>query len=183
MSFDGAKRPLRAAYDLAAGIRFDGVSAVPGQVFRPRLVHWLLPAAVVAAVVGVSVTLIAGRGPSAPPARPMPAASLTGSHPVGYGSPSPSQATGGRSWRLFVHCGTPLIMFNGRAWAPLAPVQPYPGPRPINGITTDTGYAIGTLVVLSTGRLRFTASNTIAPYVITYAPAPVEPKTSAPVCA
>ncbi len=74
-------------------------------------------------------------------------------------------------------------MFGGRAWAPVPPVPSYPGPRPVNGITTYTGYTTGMLTVLSTDRLRFTASDTVSPYPVNYAPAAPLASTMAPVCA
>jgi hypothetical protein len=185
MSIDNAERRLRAAYQATADIQFDDRAPLPAGTGRRPVARWLLPAVAAAAVVagvGTSVALI--HGSSTPPAGSAAASSHASTRQSATGSSSSAgQAGASRPWRLFVHCGAPMIVFNGRAWAPVAPVPSYPGPRPVNGITTDTGYTNGTLAVLSADRLRFTASDTVSPYAVTYAPAPSSSSTTAPVCA
>jgi hypothetical protein len=200
MSVDNAERRLRAAYQATTEIQFDDRVSLPAGTARRPVARWLLPAAAAAVViagVGTSFALIHGssgpstgtaaasssvstRQSSAPPSSAGP--SSAGSSSAGASS-SAGQAGSSRPWRLFVHCGAPVIMFDGRAWAPEPPAPGYPGPRPVNGITTYTGYTTGTLTVLSADRLRFTASDTVSPYTVNYAPAPPSASTTAPVCA
>lgn len=189
MSIDNAERRLRDAYRATEEIQFQDSPTLPAVATRRPVARWLLPtaaAAVVVAGVGISAALIHGSsgspvGPAAGSSHPSTLQSTAGASSPAWPASSAGQGGTSRPWRLLVHCGAPVITFDGRAWAPVAPVPTYPGPRPVNGITTDTGYTAGTLTVLSADRLRFTASDTVSPYMVTYAPAP--PNTTAPVCA
>ena len=183
MSIDNPERRLRAAYQATADLQFDDRSTLPAGARRRPVARWLLPAAVAAVVVagvGTSVALIHGSSsPSFGPA----ASSHASSQRSTVGPSSSGQAGVSRPWRLFVHCEAPVIVFDGRAWAPVPPVPTYPGPRPVHGITTYTGYTTGTLTVLSADRLRFTASDTVSPYAVTYAPAPAAASSTTRICA
>jgi hypothetical protein len=85
-----------------------------------------------------------------------------------------------------VHCGVPLVGFNGRAWEPVAPVPVYPGPRPVNGVATETGSVDGMLTLTGRDTLRFTANirHVAAPFVVTFKPLGTSaPPVTQPACA
>ena len=91
----------------------------------------------------------------------------------------------GRSYpfRLFIHCGVPVADFGGRAWQPVAPVPEYPGPRPVSGTATYTGYVAGTMTLVNTRTLRFAAdgSAVASPFSVVFKPSTV--RVSRSVCA
>lgn len=183
MSIDNAERRLRATYRATADIHFDDRTMLPAGARRRPVARWLLPAtaaAVVVVGVGASVALI--HGPSSPSFGPA-ASPHPSSQQSTAGPSSAGQAGTSRPWRLFVHCGAPVIVFDGRPWAPVPPVPTYPGPRPVHGITSYTGYTTGTLTVLSADRLRFTASDTVSPYAVSYAPATAAASSATRICA
>ena len=60
-------------------------------------------------------------------------------------------------FKLYIHCGAPLVQFAGRAWKPVPPVPAYPGPREVNGTATYTGYVAGTMTFVNARTLRFVA--------------------------
>lgn len=76
------------------------------------------------------------------------------------------------SFRLLIHCGVPAVSFGGRAWRPVRPVSAYPGARPVNGITTETGYVTGTMTLVKGETLRFVADVRAvrAPFVVLFKP-------------
>lgn len=73
-------------------------------------------------------------------------------------------------YRLFIHCGVRKVLFGGRTWSPVRPVQKYPGNRPVHGITTEDGYVVGTMTLERAGTLRFVADNAIvkAPFAVVF---------------
>lgn len=77
---------------------------------------------------------------------------------------------------MSVHCGVPLVGFDGRDWKPIAPVPAYPGPRAVNGVVTDTGSVDGMLMLTAADTLRFTANihHVAAPFVVTFQPVPAQ---------
>ena len=77
------------------------------------------------------------------------------------------------SFRLLIHCGVPVVSFGGRAWSPVRPVPRYPGARPVNGITTESGYVTGMMTLVNAGTLRFAADARAvrAPFVVVFKPA------------
>ena len=123
------------------------------------------------------------------------ASTVAVSHPVAPSSPahaSASSARGGTGTAVIgkaypfvmsVHCGVPLVGFDGRDWEPTAPVPVYPGPRPVNGVVTDTGSVDGMLMLTGADTLRFTANihHVAAPFVVTFqrVPAMATPVTQA----
>ena len=149
---------------------------------RRPVAGWLLVAMAAVAVAGVGTGAALARSSTTPPLSLTAASSSASIQQLTGPLFSAGQGATSRPWRLFVHCGAPVILLDGRAWAPVAPVPSYPGPRPVNGISIYTGYTNGTLTVLSSDRLRFTASDTASPYSLTYAPAPPSNST-APACA
>jgi hypothetical protein len=78
-------------------------------------------------------------------------------------------------FRLFIHCGVPVVGFGGRAWQPVPPVPAYPGPRPVNGTATYTGYVPGTMTLIDARTLRFTADDTavVSPFSVVFRPSTV----------
>ncbi len=89
-------------------------------------------------------------------------ASASGSPAIGKAYP----------FKLLIHCGVPIADFGGRAWQPVAPVPVYPGPRPVNGTTTYTGYVIGTMTLMNARTLRFVAGDSAvaSPFSVVYEP-------------
>jgi hypothetical protein len=89
-------------------------------------------------------------------------ASASGSPAIGKAHP----------FKLLIHCGVPIVDFGGRAWQPVAPVPKYPGPRPVNGTTTYTGYVIGTMTLINARTLRFVAGDSAvaSPFSVVYEP-------------
>lgn len=88
-------------------------------------------------------------------------------------SASRSPATGkAYPFKLFIHCGVPVVDFGGRAWQPVAPVPRYPGPRPVNGTATYTGYAVGTMTLVNARTLRFVANDSAvaSPFSVVFEP-------------
>lgn len=88
-------------------------------------------------------------------------------------SASRSPATGkAYPFKLFIHCGVPVVDFGGRAWRPVAPVPGYPGPRPVNGTSTYTGYVAGTMTLVNARTLRFAAdeSAVASPFSVVFEP-------------
>lgn len=88
-------------------------------------------------------------------------------------SASRSPATGkAYPFKLFIHCGVPVVDFGGRAWQPVAPVPRYPGPRPVNGTATYTGYVVGTMTLVNARTLRFVAdeSAVASPFSVVFEP-------------
>ena len=123
------------------------------------------------------------------------ASTVAVSHPVAPSSPahaSASSARGGTGTAVIgkaypfvmsVHCGVPLVGFDGRDWEPTAPVPVYAGPRAVNGVVTDTGSVDGMLMLTAADTLRFTANihHVAAPFVVTFqrVPAMATPVTQA----
>ena len=88
-------------------------------------------------------------------------------------APSGSPAIGKvYPFKLLIHCGVPLVDFGGRAWQPVAPVPRYPGPRPVNGTITYTGYVAGTMTFVNARTLRFVADDSAvaSPFSVVYEP-------------
>jgi hypothetical protein len=125
-------------------------------------------------------------------------ASACASHPVASSSaaasrttvpaPGPSVKTNGSPvlgksypYRLFAHCGVPLVEFGKRAWQPVLPVPHYPGSR--TGV--ENGYVAGTMTLVSAVTLRFTADirTVTAPYVVNFRPATKQQAGDQQVCA
>jgi hypothetical protein len=88
---------------------------------------------------------------------------------IAGGSPAIGKAY---PFKLFIHCGVPVVGFSGRSWQPVAPVPKYPGPRPVNGITTYTGYVPGTMTLVNARILRFVADNSAvaSPFSVVFEP-------------
>jgi hypothetical protein len=80
----------------------------------------------------------------------------------------------GKAYRfnLFIHCGVPIVDFGGRAWRPVPPVPKYPGPRPVNGTATYTGYVPGTMTLVNARTLRFAADDSAvaSPFSVVFEP-------------
>ncbi|MCW2935900.1 MAG: hypothetical protein JWM19_6862 [Actinomycetia bacterium] len=74
-------------------------------------------------------------------------------------------------YRLFIHCGIPLVAFAHREWRPVKPFPRY-YPSQDNGGVTVNGYVAGTLRLISADVLKFTADATAVakPYAVTYVP-------------
>jgi hypothetical protein len=93
-------------------------------------------------------------------------------HQPAPGRPAPGSVSGkAYPYRLFIHCGVPLVSFKGQTWRAVPPVPRYPGPaanRP------DDGYVTGTLALVKPWVLEFAADRrtVAAPYVIFFKPAP-----------
>ena len=140
--------------------------------------HRRLSLLAILAVVGTAACAPAGgtgsHAPSAPPTTTTAVASTASS--------TRQNPQVGKAYRfnLFIHCGVPLVNFGGRWWAPAPPVPHYPGPRPVNGISTYTGYVSGTMTLVTTNNLRFTADSraVAAPFSVHFKPttAPAEGK-------
>lgn len=110
------------------------------------------------------------------------ASTVAVSHAVAPSSPARSSASSARGstgtavagkaypFVMSVHCGVPLLRFDGRNWEPIAPVPVYPGPRAVNGVVTDTGSVDGVLVLTAADTVRFTANihHVAAPFVVTF---------------
>jgi hypothetical protein len=64
------------------------------------------------------------------------------------------------------------VDFGGRTWQPVAPVPAYPGPRPVNGTATYTGYVAGTMTLINARRLLFVADSSAVPssFSVVYEP-------------
>jgi hypothetical protein len=75
-------------------------------------------------------------------------------------------------FRLFIHCGVPIVDFGGRTWQPVAPVPKYPGPRPVNGTATYTGYVAGTMRLVNARTLRFVSGSSavVSPFSVVFEP-------------
>jgi hypothetical protein len=142
--------------------------------------HRRLSLLAILAVVGTAACASAGgtasHAPSAPPSTTAAASTVSSTQQnpqVGKAYP----------FNLFIHCGVPLVNFGGRWWAPAPPVPNYPGPRPVNGISTYTGYVTGTMTLVTTNNLRFTADSraVAAPFRVNFKPtkAPAEGKVCA----
>ena len=138
-------------------------------------IRWAAPLAAGLAVggivAGVAVSAATGGGKhhsgvTRPPAGAAAAALPAGGSPV-IGKPY--------SFRLLIHCGVPAVSFGGRAWSPVQPVPKYPGARPVNGITTETGYVSGTMTLTRADTLRFVADAraVLAPFAVLFKPATV----------
>jgi hypothetical protein len=86
--------------------------------------------------------------------------------------PAPGSVPGkAYPYRLFIHCGVPLVSFEGQAWRAVPPVPRSPGQA---GNHPDDGYVTGTLTLVKPWLLEFAANRrTIAaPYVIFFHPTP-----------
>ena len=102
-------------------------------------------------------------GAASPPAKHTARMVIAGGSPV-IGKAYP--------FKLFIHCGVPVVGFGGRSWQPVAPAPNYPGPRPVNGIATYTGYAPGTMTLVNARTLRFVADNSAvaSPFSVVFEP-------------
>ncbi|HEX9032890.1 MAG TPA: hypothetical protein VF834_13705 [Streptosporangiaceae bacterium] len=125
----------------------------------------------VAAAAGVVIVTAAGCGAHRHPAgSPHPSGQPAAMILPASGSP----VIGVRYfYKLFVHCGVTRVTFGGRSWQPVKPVARYPGARPVNGITTETGYVAGTMRLVNAHALRFTANprGVLAPFTVMFRPA------------
>jgi hypothetical protein len=86
--------------------------------------------------------------------------------------PAPGSISGKASpYRLFIHCGVPLVSFEGQTWRAVPPVPRYPGPAANH---PDDGYVTGTLALVKPWVLEFAANRrtVAAPYVIFFQPTP-----------
>jgi hypothetical protein len=79
-------------------------------------------------------------------------------------------------FKLLIHCGVPIVDFGGRAWQAVAPVPKYPGPRPVNGTATYTGYVAGTMTLVNARTLRFAAGDSAvaSPFSVVFEPLTVQ---------
>jgi hypothetical protein len=181
MQIEQVEQRLRDAYAATASIGFpdrvatDSLRQPPGRRgSRGRLP--VLAAAAVIATITVAIGLTDALHPGHPTATSpgttgAPNATTAGSAPAPLASDATPTVGVIYSYRLFVHCGVQIIAVGGRAWAPVAPVPVYPGPRPgPDGITTDDGYAQGTLTLVDSDTLRFDATDAIAAFVVTFHP-------------
>jgi hypothetical protein len=132
--------------------------------------------AVLTAVLAVAV-LTAGCGTTAATAgghKQSPTGARSPARDAASAAPANGSAVLGRAYpfKLFIHCGVPVVGFGGRSWKPVAPVPEYPGPRPVNGVATYTGYVVGTMTLTDAGTLRFVADNraVLAPFAVVYKP-------------
>ena len=137
--------------------------------------RWAVPLAAGLAVAGIAAGIAvfasAGGGKHSSGVTRSPAGAAVPALPAG-GSPVIGRPY---SFRLLIHCGVPAVSFGGRAWSPVRPVPRYPGARPVNGITTETGYVSGTMTLTHADTLRFVADHraVLAPFVVVFKPATV----------
>jgi len=147
-------------------------TAEAGRARTGKLARSRVPLVIGLTVAGISAVIIVlvGQGGSHAAAPVLPAA----------GTPVAGKAY---SFWLLIHRGVPVVSFGGRAWRPVRPVPVYPGARPVNGITTETGYATGTMTLVNGQTLRFVADvhAVRAPFVVLFKPAAVP--SQAPPCA
>lgn len=129
------------------------------------------------AVIGTASCASAGGTAGHSPGAPSKTATATSSASTAGQSTQIGKAY---PFKLFIHCGVPLVSFAARTWAPTPPVHQYPGPRPVNGISTYTGYVAGTMTLVTANTLRFTADSraVAAPFSVNFKPtkAPAEGK-------
>ena len=157
--------------DTAEGVRVEAL----GYRRARSWIRWATPLAAGLAVAGVTagiaVSAMAGGGKHPSDAARSPAGAAVPALPDG-GSPVIGKPY---SFRLLVHCGVPAVSFGGRAWSPVQPVPKYPGARPVNGITTETGYVSGTMTLTRADTLRFVADAraVLAPFAVVFKPATV----------
>lgn len=156
--------------DPSGGVRGHARKSEHARPWFRRAVPLAAGLAVAAIAAGVAVFASAGGGkhPSGVTGSPAGAAAAL---PAG-GSPVIGRPY---SFRLLIHCGVPAVSFGGRAWSPVQPVPQYPGARPVNGITTETGYVSGTMTLTGADTLRFVADAraVLAPFVVVFKPATV----------
>lgn len=195
MTIEDVERQLREVYAATASIDFGPAGEAPAAhpvVARRSLARWMpaAAAAVLVAVLAISTTLLVGRhSGSGGGARSAPPGGLSTPATSAPARPQAFPASGNLligvpyTYRLFIHCGAPIIGADGKAWRPGPPVAAYPGARPVDGVTTETGYVSGTLTLLSANSLRFTAdpATVLRPYSVLYSP--TSEKRTLPVCA
>lgn len=165
MESTGLRGPQRYSRVCSAAQARPGISAAIGFVLAGTLLG-CAPAAVPSGAYQQSP------GMASPPARDSTrTASASGSPAIGKAYP----------FKLLIHCGVPIVDFGGRAWQPVAPVPEYPGPRPVNGTTTYTGYVIGTMTLMNARTLRFVAGDSAvaSPFSVVYKPLTVRVTRSA----
>lgn len=188
MNTEEAEQRLRAAYAATASLEFTSadrpVSSAAAQ--RRGAARWLGPAAAVAVVVAaiaITTALFARPDRSGLPAgsshTTTSATTRTPATARHASAPTPPQ----HAFTMFIHCGVPRISYAGRIWEPVPPVPTYPGPRPVDGSTTYTGYVNGTLTLIDANTLRFVATDTARPFSVTFRPAHTISSTPQPACA
>jgi hypothetical protein len=165
MERTGRRGPRRCSRVCRAAQARSGISAAIGFV----LAGTLLGCAPTAVPSGTSQQ---SPGMASPPAKDSTRTAAAG------GSPAIGKAY---PFKLLIHCGVPVVDFGGRAWQPVAPVPEYPGPRPVNGMTTYTGYVIGTMTLMNARTLRFVAGDSAvaSPFSVVYEPLTVRVTRSA----
>src|SRR5258708_15003408 len=98
---------------------------------------------------GVVACGSAGGAASHPTATARPSATVQSPRAAGTAPSASGSLVSGKAYpyRLFIHCGVRKVIFGGRTWSPVQPVQQYRENRPVNGITTDDGYVTGAITL------------------------------------
>lgn len=157
---------------------------------RGRWIPAATSAVVIAAVTVLTMTVITARAHDPDPQVRSGLSQVR----LGSSTPGPTSAAPARSggrlqigvpapYRLFIHCGPPLINIDGELWRPVQPVPTYPGPRPSDGMTVYTGYVAGTLTRVDANTVLFTADPeaVLGSYAVRYRPTSNDPALS--ICA
>lgn len=107
---------------------------------------------------------VTSRPPTSSPPAPTTGTSRTSSATTSVGGPKSIP------FSLYRHCGVEYMDYDGRVWKVVPPVPVAPQLRPVDGIYTDNGYLKGSIRVIDSKTVEFSAnpSAVLEPYVLTY---------------